>query len=220
MDFAYFNAVLKSTSFPPYDPWFAGGYLHYYYYGFMLTGVLVKWLGITPSIAYNLILPTVFCLIAMGAFSLAWNLYSSPKSTKHLQHKRDDIALVDEQKKSNRITPHPLWAGIASALGMVVLGNLGTVRMILVGYQKLIAPGGILEGVNLFTRTMWTMQGFVQSIKGASLPYGIGDWYWLPSRVIPAQGDVEPITEFPYFTVLYGDPHAHLFALPIALLVL
>jgi YYY domain-containing protein len=31
---------------------------------------------------------------------------------------------------------------------------------------------------------------------------------------------VEPITEFPFFTVLYADPHAHLYALPIALLAL
>ena len=75
MDFSYFNAVLKSSSFPPFDPWYAGGYLNYYYYGFILVGVLVKFLGIVPSVAYNLILPTLFAMIAMGAFSLAWNLY-------------------------------------------------------------------------------------------------------------------------------------------------
>ena len=74
MDFSYFNAVLKSTSFPPYDPWYAGGYLNYYYYGFVLVGTLVKLLGIEPSIAYNLILPTLFSLIALGAFSIVWNL--------------------------------------------------------------------------------------------------------------------------------------------------
>ena len=70
MDFSYFNAVLKSTSFPPYDPWFAGGYINYYYYGFVLAGTPVKLLGIVPSIAYNFILPTWFALVAMGAFAV------------------------------------------------------------------------------------------------------------------------------------------------------
>ena len=74
MDFSYFNAVLKSTSFPPYDPWFAGGYINYYYYGFVLAGTPVKLLGIVPSIAYNFILPTWFALIAIGAFAIGWNL--------------------------------------------------------------------------------------------------------------------------------------------------
>ena len=35
-----------------------------------------------------------------------------------------------------------------------------------------------------------------------------------PSR---SPGDVEPITEFPFFTTLYADPHAHFFALPVTL---
>ncbi len=206
MDFAYFNAILKSTSFPPYDPWYAGGYLNYYYYGFVLMGVPVKWLGIVPAIAYNLILPTTFSLIALGAFSLGWNL-------------------VARWRTSAAVTNKPNFtlnwvSGLAAALGMAVLGNLGTLRMILNGYQKLAAPGGSIEGANLLIRAVWTVQGFIEVLKGMNLPYSLGDWYWIPSRAIPAPNDVEPITEFPFFTVLYGDPHAHLFALPLALLTL
>ena len=202
MDFSYFNAILKSSTFPPYDPWYAGGYLNYYYYGFVLVGVLVKWLGIVPAFAYNLILPTVFALIALGAFSVAWNL-------SHKGERRFEFGLLK------------LIPALAAALGMVVLGNLGSVRMILHGYQRLAAPGGVIDGAGVLSRVLWTLEGLGKALSGASLSYSMGDWYWIPSRVIPAPpGDIEPITEFPYFTVLYGDPHAHLYALPVALLAL
>lgn len=219
MDFSYLNAVLKSSIFPPYDPWFAGGYLNYYYYGFVYIGVLIKFLGINPSIAYNLFLPTIFSIIAMGGFSVAWNLYirihsSSQNITKRVT--RDQTEILNDQL----VYPNPFWVGIAGAIATAILGNLGTVRMIITGYQKIAAQGEILETASLFSRILWTLQGFFQTVQGTALPYSIGDWYWIPSRNIPAPGDVEPITEFPFFTVLYGDPHAHLFALPISLLAL
>ena len=208
MDFAYFNAVLKSTSFPPYDPWYAGGYLNYYYYGFVFVGALVKFLGIVPAIAYNLIIPTIFALIGMGAFSLGWNLLAP------------SLAGGEGNEKARSLRISPFWSGIAAALGMAVLGNLGSVRMIFQGYQRLAAPGGVIEGAGLLTRWGWALSGALRVLAGEALPYGLGDWYWLPSRAIPAPGDVEPITEFPFFTVIYSDLHAHLFALPIALLAL
>ena len=228
MDFAYFNAVLKSTSFPPYDPWFAGGYLNYYYYGFVLVGVLVKWLGIVPAVAYNLILPTMFAVIAMGAFSIAWNIYAGRGNSVAV---KGDAVLGNGDSVSVNSDPglgksnlglgiHPFWVGLAGALGMSVLGNLGTVKMIYEGYQRLAAPGGVITNSNLFMRLVWAAQGFLRNLAGTPLPYGLGDWYWNPSRAIPAPGDVEPITEFPFFTVLYADPHAHLFAMSLALLAL
>ncbi len=206
MDFSYLNAVLRSTSFPPYDPWFSGGYINYYYYGFVYVGVLVKWLGIVPSVSYNLIIPTLFSMIAMGAFSIGWNLISIGRSAAH--------------RLKSIIKSLPFITGLAAALTVAVLGNLGTLRMIYQGYQRLAAPGGNIEGANIFSRIIWAVQGALMTLTGSSMPYGIADWYWLPSRAIPAPNDVEPITEFPFFTVLYGDPHAHLFALPLTLLAL
>jgi YYY domain-containing protein len=208
MDFSFFNAVLKSTTFPPYDPWFAGGYINYYYYGFVLVGVLVKWLGIVPSIAYNLIIPTIFALIALGAFSIGWNL---------LAHRGET---AKDPGSRFTLSSSPLWVGLAAMLGTAILGNLGTLRMIYQGFQKLAAPGGAIEGANILTQWGWAIRGFVQSLLGTPLPYNLADWYWNPSRAIPAPNSVEPITEFPFFTVLYGDPHAHLFAIPLTLLAL
>lgn len=201
MDFSYFNAVLKSTTFPPYDPWFAGGYINYYYYGFVLVGVLVKFLGIVPSFAYNLILPTLFMFIALGAFSAAWNL----------------LRAGDRDSEHNRRIS--LLAGLGGVLGTAVLGNLGTVRMILQGLQRLASPGADLAQTPLFRKVIWTIQGVGQLGSKVNFPYRLDDWYWIPSRAIGAEHG-GPITEFPFFTFLYGDLHAHFLALPLTLLVI
>ncbi len=196
MDFSYFNAVIKSTVFPPYDPWYAEGYINYYYYGFVLVGMPVKLLGIVPSIAYNFILPTLFALVAVSAFTIVWNL-------------------LEKQEAEVRW----LGSGLGSAL-MVLLGNLGTVRMLYQGFQRLAAPGGMTEGADVLQRLAWAVSGFFKTLSGSPLPFGRGDWYWFPSRVIPAPGDVEPITEFPFFTFLYSDLHAHMIVLILTTFVI
>lgn len=215
MDFSYFNAVLKSTTFPPYDPWYAGGYMNYYYWGYVFVGVLVKWLGIVPSFAYNLILPTLFSMVAMGAFSIGYNL-------SHPRNKEAEAPdPPDEDQSPPAYTHKPYIIGLASALGMALLGNLGTLRMIVKGWEQLGVSGGLTDSTGFFTRLVGLFTGLGQVLfHGASLPYSIGDWYWIPSRAIPAPGDVEPITEFPMFTFLYGDLHAHMIAMAIAMLAL
>ncbi len=65
--------MLRSTVFPPLDPWFAGGYINYYYFGYVIVGAPVKLIGLNPSVAYNLILPTLYAMTGIGVFSIAYN---------------------------------------------------------------------------------------------------------------------------------------------------
>jgi YYY domain-containing protein len=206
MDFSYFNAVIKSTSFPPYDPWFAGGYINYYYYGFVLVGTPVKLLGIVPSIAYNFILPTLFAIVGICAFSLGWNLL-----TPVLRNTQSEVP--DSQ-------PSSLIAGLAASLLTILLGNLGTVQTIYNRMQQLGSAGAFSWDSTFTQRIGWATQGLKTIIRGEStLPIGPGDWYWDPSRVIPPRGGNE-ITEFPLFTFIYSDLHASMIVMPLALLAI
>ncbi len=212
MDFSYFNAVLKSTTFPPYDPWFAGGYINYYYYGFVLVGVPVKWLGIVPALAYNLILPTLFALLGLGAFSVGWNLLSAVQQAVAGRGWPAFNGITAPDRRG------PLLGGLGASLATVVMGNWGSVRMIWHGLQRLAELQVPFEEASLLLRIQWTFEGLVRlvTVPGTRLPYGPGDWYWIPSRAIPG----EPITEFPAFTFLYADLHAHMIALPVTILAL
>lgn len=192
MDFAYLMAAIKSTTFPPYDPWFAGGFLNYYYFGQIIVGNLIKISGVMPTTAFNLVVPTLFGLTFAGTFTIAYNLCC----------RRTDRWVA-------------IGAGLVAGFFVNVIGNLrapiqlgeGVVRIADTSYQSLI-PGAqyvILGAVGLYN---WV-------VGGRSIPIGT-DWYWAASRSI--QGSA--ITEFPYFAFLFADLHAHLIALPFTLLAM
>ncbi|MDQ4044178.1 MAG: DUF2298 domain-containing protein, partial [Chloroflexota bacterium] len=76
MEFAQINAVLRSPTFPPVDPWYAQGFINYYYYSFYLVAFLIKLTGIPTEYAFNLAQPTVMALLAAGTFSVGAMLAS------------------------------------------------------------------------------------------------------------------------------------------------
>lgn len=85
MDFAHMNALIKAVRYPPYDPWFAGGYVNYYYMGHQVFGTLIRLLGIVPSVAYNLVVPLVAALLAANVYTFGSTVWrQAPRSMRLL----------------------------------------------------------------------------------------------------------------------------------------
>jgi len=70
MELAYINAIARSSTFPPYDPWFADGSMNYYYYGFYLVALLWKLTGVDPAIGFQLAIATLAGMFASALFSV------------------------------------------------------------------------------------------------------------------------------------------------------
>ncbi len=187
MNFAFLNAVVRSEWFPPYDPWFAGGIVNYYYFGLVLVAVPIKLTGVLPEVAFNLAEPTLYGALCATAFSLAFGL------------------LVPRGGSLRRAPAYV--AGLCGVLFVAVLGNLDAGLQLASQLWRLggiAAPdsGGIAR----------LAAGLLSVAAGARFPPLD---FWASTRLIGPE-DPGPITEFPYFTWLYGDLHAHQIALPLA----
>jgi len=254
MDFAYLNAVIKSTWFPPYNPWFAGGFINYYYFGFVLVGTLAKLTGIMPSVAYNLALALFYALTGGAAFCVAFNLTAgsparsaaecrpagSPARSEAECRPAGSPARSEAEcrpagspaRSATECRPagsparseaecRPYVAGILAVLFLLVLGNLGEARLLFDGFRLVAGETSFQSTIPGLAALVQALKGFGMVLGGASLPFRPETPYWNPTRMIPVDSSgVGPITEFPAFTFLYADLHAHLLALPYTLCVL
>ena len=198
MDFAYLNAVLKSAQFPPYDPWHAGGYINYYYFGFVLVGTLIHLTTVEPSIGYNLAVATLFGLSALGAWGVVYNLLAPSIRRWTADGGRwmvaqeafsaDGVtrALVPPtvHRPPSRLERRALISAALAPAFMLLLGNLA--------------------------QAIWFIDGY--AAKQGDRP----EWaFWDATRIV--QGTVN---EFPFFTFLFADLHAHMIVMPLSLALL
>ncbi len=203
MDLAYLTAVVRSTTLPPYDPWFAGGYINYYYLGQFFTATLVKLTTIQPEVAYNLAVPTFFALTVSATFSVAYNLAAAARG------------LI---KRSPGFRPIPSWSPYAA-------GVIGVFLVALAG--NLDGVGQMIE--RLSEASSWHLNTNLPIVDSVANSIG-GGWqvvahgadlrefdFWRSSRMLPP---TISITEFPFFSFLFGDLHAHMMAIAFQILAI
>ncbi len=197
MEFAFLNAVLRSETFPPHDPWLSGFAISYYYFGYLMMAVLTKLSGVPSGIAFNLGIALLFALTMTGAFSLVYNLVKGA------------------EKPSPSSGPlNPIFHGLLGSILVAVIGNLEGFLEVL--HAKGIGPAGFWRWLDLKdlgkppTTNTWLPTRYL--------------WWWRASRIIHDRdllgNDMEVIDEFPFFSFLLGDMHPHVLALPFVLLAL
>lgn len=200
MDLAYLTAIIRSTTFPPYDPWFSGGYLNYYYFGQVLIATLIKLTGIVPAVAYNLALPLLYGLVCGGAFTVVYHL------------------VIGRKESADGWYRPAVYSALAGAAFVALLGNLGQF-MLIMGRLGALSTVQIESHIPGLAGLVRAVTGIPQALRDG-LGIGDGTWYWDASRVIVGEGRGNEINEFPFFTFLYADLHAHMIAMPFTLLLL
>lgn len=191
MEIAYLTAVTRSTILPPYDPWFAGGSMNYYYWGWFLLAVPIRAFGILPEVAFNLGVPT----FAASAAAVACGVVSG---------------LVAKAREAPGVRPNGrvVLAGVLAAFLLVAAGNLDALHQWVERLQA-VNRWSLFEGVPVIGGAVGIVGGLWQWLLGGSAlpPF---DW-WRSSRVHFGSFD---ITEFPYWSFLFADLHPHLMAVP------
>jgi YYY domain-containing protein len=74
MNFAFLNSILRSSYFPPLDPWLSGNSLPYYYGGHLLVAILTLISRVPPAISYNLAVSMFFGLFVCASYGLLYDV--------------------------------------------------------------------------------------------------------------------------------------------------
>ncbi len=224
MEMAFISGVMRSETFPPVDPWMAGYSISYYYFGYVMAGMLSSLSGVSSAIGFNMMISLLFALTGLNTFGVVYNLVRS---------RAFDVT------GALRAVPRPsreLAMGFATlGLAFVVLIGNFQLPFIELPYQARVASEGYLRFWNTQARTEPSANTSATVTQVGPFEFVEPFWWWFrASRVLteydlpvrdengewtkPEAVTAQPIDEFPQFSFLLADVHPHVLALPFAVL--
>jgi len=198
MEIAFINAILRSETFPPLDPWLSGFAISYYYFGYVMNALLTRFSGVPATSAFTLGIAHLFALTVTGAFGMAYNL-------------------VQGARKEGGEKGSAVGYGLLGATFVALMGNLEGVLEAM--RSKGLGSEAFWKWVDV--PDLWERG----QVTGHWFP-GTSWWWWRGSRVIRDLDllgqplGISPIDEFPFFSFILGDMHPHVLGLPFVLLAI
>jgi YYY domain-containing protein len=219
MELAFMNGVLGSRFFPPQDPWLSGYGISYYYFGYVMLGLLSRLSGVDPAVSFNLGVALWCSLAAVGGFGLVYDLVRLSSASRVVAGATDrgqagEVgSTTDGPAAPDREAARGIRYGLLGSLFVAFLGNLeGVVEL---AYNRNLVPLSWIRWLDIKQLT--------DSPPTGNLTGGFW-WWWHASRVIHDKdllgNSVEVIDEFPFFSFLLGDMHPHVLGLPFVLLAI
>jgi YYY domain-containing protein len=227
MELAFINAILRSPSFPPNDPWLAGYAISYYHFGYILVAMLARLTGVPGGVAFNLGISLVFALSATGAYGILYDLLA------HIKSRTPPSIEAGEAQETTPGIP-PATPDSHSVVRNSLLALFGPLFLLLVsnfeGFLELLHSYGLFWKLNPGgggTSSFWSWLDILDLRDAPSLPLTWIPrhwWWWRASRVLQdydfAHVPREIIDEFPAFSYVLGDLHPHVLAMPFAFLAI
>ncbi len=198
MDFAFLNALVRTNALPSIDPWLAGNSINYYYYGQYIYAMITKLTGIKTGIAYNLSMCTTFAL----SFSMSFSLGSM---------------FLDGAIRKNLHAPKAfkILAGLLSAFAVTLLGNSHSFF-----YDENSFGNRFLALFSKMGVNVGRTNNFFYPDSTRFIGHNPDTQVWDAAKTtLLKQGDYT-IHEFPCYSYLLGDLHAHVVGLMIVMLII
>ncbi|MDP8244842.1 MAG: DUF2298 domain-containing protein [Candidatus Hinthialibacter antarcticus] len=200
MNFSFINAIYRAEAFPPEDPWISGEPVNYYYYGHMLFSLVGRAAGVQPEYLFNVGGSSIAGLVALGVFSLIFAM------TRRAFLSLFGVYLYLFSAHLLSFFQYVNYAVNHKAETAAVLGNIASGAWTVMAWM--FTSSAMYLGVSSPDATAPLLQFDRFDLYG--------NLFWAISRVVPDT----VANEFPYWTHLFMDFHAHMLVVPFTLVFL